>query len=387
MMEGQMMKTSPVEFDEKKIIRGRPLLRRGALMFAVVTSIVVQGQPLPAFGTEDEQEGKLQKWKEVPADVTMARKQFGEIFLLAKSTKRNNPKEAEALLQAALSGLVSIGDMETFAKVRGQLQNPNLFESRITLFCEECASTGRSLVQCSTCKGQGKCQVSICENGVRKVQLLTGGTMNQKFSVCNGTGKCNDCGGSGKKVVICRRCMGRKNYDKAAAREAYGLYLTLAGDLMLGSDSQEDKIFADMDSRRTSAKEVHGRKVATVVAKKEQLNEGKERKISENSGNSYMTTLSGPKSAHGGTTSSGTSSSGDGKGYDIAWEKAKLKWEIEDLKSKGASPEEIAAAEQRFRDKARENGQRLLDHKPVIIRQQKGGMIRDIVIDDGRPLN
>ncbi len=280
---------------------------------------------------------KLEALKSVPTDSTAARKQFGQVFLLAQKIKKDSPLLADILTKSALAGLISIGDLTTYSKTKHNLADCLAFEGRLSQSCEQCNGNGFKEVACRACDGKGKCPVSSCSNGIRTMELLTTGGEKIKCAHCNGTGRCKQCNGRGKTSVACSYCNGKKGYfNKSLAARAYGVYLDIAINLYRGITTNESDLlplkvhFEENPHQMLATKGIHAgtqESGSGPTPNKNFIYKGD------------MNTFKGPRSAH-----SSRSSTASGRSSD----------------------------------------DRIVDHKPVIIRKQVGAKTIDIVIDDGR---
>ena len=168
----------------------------------------------------------------LPDDSAAARTQVGGLFKLKGRVK---PEIAEWLIKATAAGLVSIGDKETYAKVRSQMRFPESFESAIFDNCNKCAGTGKGHIKCLKCNGSGRCPNSRCQGGRVIREQLGGGAEEQKCAICEGTGRCKRCRGAGTIAGPCAACGGRGHaIDKDKAREFYETCVANARAAVLG---------------------------------------------------------------------------------------------------------------------------------------------------------
>ncbi len=173
----------------------------------------------------------------LPEDSAAARTQVGGLFKLKGRVK---PEIAEWLIKATAAGLVSIGDRETYSKVRTQMRDSAGFERDIFDNCNKCAGTGRGHVKCPKCNGTGRCPNSKCQGGRVIREQLGGYAQEQKCGICNGTGRCKQCNGAGTIAGPCAVCGGRGHaFDKEKAREIYETCVANAKAAVLGLPIKE----------------------------------------------------------------------------------------------------------------------------------------------------
>lgn len=134
------------------------------------------------------------------------------------------------VMEAVCAGLLSIGDLQNYAKVRAQLSDPKALEAAVSIPCPDCGGQPLDPETCHKCGGSGSCPNPKCQEG-RQVMPRIAGTapVVTACMTCKGTMKCPDCKGKGTVGATCPRCRGKGQVlDKDNARDIFRQYMDMA---------------------------------------------------------------------------------------------------------------------------------------------------------------
>ncbi len=102
-------------------------------------------------GTTDNVLHRLEELKTLPNDFGAAQANLRELFKLRAGLKS---EVAETIAKATAAGLVVIGDLSTYEKVKKYIGNVRVLEATISDECSICNGAGRTT--CKECKGTGR---------------------------------------------------------------------------------------------------------------------------------------------------------------------------------------------------------------------------------------
>lgn len=124
----------------------------------------------------------------------------------------------DMMLEAACAALVVAGDNKAYKAARGALRNPRDFENSVLFQCPECRGARQNEESCRECRGTGRCPIPNCNGGSRYLHHVG----NVPCPTCKGSGQCQDCNGSGRRMVDCRLCGGAgQKIDRTAVQDFY----------------------------------------------------------------------------------------------------------------------------------------------------------------------
>ncbi len=121
--------------------------KMAALAVAVGVAMCASAQS----GATDNVLHRLEELKTLPDDFGAAQANLRDLFKLRAGLKGD---VAEAIAKATAAGLVAIGDLSTYEKVKKYIGNVRVLEATISDECPICNGAGRTT--CKECKGTGR---------------------------------------------------------------------------------------------------------------------------------------------------------------------------------------------------------------------------------------
>lgn len=113
----------------------------------------------------------------------------------------NNAERKQEYLKAAAACLIACDKKDIYAKhVKGKLLNAAEFEGDLKGDCQQCSGKGSKGRRCYVCNGSGRC--ASCKG--------TGQLVKMGFDRSNGTKTCHKCNGDG----ICNKCRGEGSFNE-----------------------------------------------------------------------------------------------------------------------------------------------------------------------------
>ncbi len=131
---------------------------------------------------------------------------------------------ALGLLQSLLSGQSADASRLLLYLEESGMQIEGISREELSEPCSRCGGTGRTVIECKSCAGTGKCR-RCAGTGERSKSLGAEGTY--ECIACKGTGECPDCGGKGGEEAVCRACRGTGLILKRSYCEALRGFYTL----------------------------------------------------------------------------------------------------------------------------------------------------------------
>lgn len=175
-----------------------------------------------AIGRTEEEGGvdifQLLKEMQVAGPTVAA---IGQLFRARETIE--NAAARQAILKVCAAGLIRMNRVEEYRlRLRPELDDAEAFERPFYGLCPACHGTGKESIPCGKCAGTGRCPAKNCVggripvSGFSRSRVPSGRTLGganedggfRKCLVCNGTGQCPDCLGSGRLERPCARCAG-----------------------------------------------------------------------------------------------------------------------------------------------------------------------------------
>ena len=201
-------------------------------------------------------------------------KNAGMVYSVAMASS-NNVERKQAYLKMAAACLFACDKQDIYKKyVKGELQDPEEFESELKDDCKRCSGAGKKELRCYMCSGKGACSVCKGAGQVRAVKYsgFNKYHVSKPCTKCSGSGKCKRCGGKGSVEEKCSACAGTgKVFSQTVAVRVFHDSCTAI------VDSREAKARAKAEAEERE----RNRKVAEAKAKAEAEERERKRKVAE----------------------------------------------------------------------------------------------------------
>ena len=180
-------------------------------------SQAVESEGVSRLSQKDQKlKGRVEELLRLPPSPSSA----GKWFKLAKELESKELQQAA--FKAAGAALVCSKRRDIYnSKVRPLIKDVSSFEELILVECPACNGEKTIAKRCSSCAGSGVCKFAKCRDGKRLLLRMTGNEY-VDCSACKGTGRCQKCNGEGTVSSRCGSCYGKgMSLGPESAAEAY----------------------------------------------------------------------------------------------------------------------------------------------------------------------